>query len=196
MVIVGFEWYSEDSLKQLAWKARSGKDYKKRNDYLIEPDTDLSKRCMRDILGTKISLTTLLIKAVERHLEMKNIAYFIAGNSVIRSSFADTGTTNHTEGETAIIMGLSVCPISESLFVEICVDLFVLHLVQYGNINCSELFMKTLGLRVLHRYTCFLQVMLCQLYLLSMHSPGVTSVVSLPARAFLYEQNKNHGKFG
>ena len=47
----------------------------------------------------------------------------------------DTGITNHTEGETAIIMGLSVCSIS---------DLLVLHLAHYGNINCSELFKKTL----------------------------------------------------
>ena len=52
MVIVGFEWYSEESLKQLVWKARSGKDNKKRNDYLIETDSDLSKRCTRDIIGT------------------------------------------------------------------------------------------------------------------------------------------------
>ena len=83
------------------------KTIKERNDYLIEPDTDLSKRCMRDIIGTiptKISLTTLLMNAVERHLKMKNVAYFIAGNGVTRSSFADTGTTNHTEGETAIII--------------------------------------------------------------------------------------------
>ena len=53
MVIVGFEWYSEESLKQMAWKARGSKDKKKRNDYQIEPDTDLSKRCMKDINGQK-----------------------------------------------------------------------------------------------------------------------------------------------
>ena len=78
---------------------------------MIEPDTDLSKRCMRDIIGTiptKISLTTLLMNAVERHLKMKNVDYFIAGNGVTHSSFSGTGSTNHTEGETAIIMGLSM----------------------------------------------------------------------------------------
>ena len=65
---------------------------------------------MRDIIGTiptKISLTTLLMNAVERRLQTKNVAYFIAGNGTSRSSFAGTGKTNHREGETAIIMGLS-----------------------------------------------------------------------------------------
>ena len=28
MVIIQFEWYSEESLKQMAWKERSGKDKK------------------------------------------------------------------------------------------------------------------------------------------------------------------------
>ena len=53
----------------MAWKSRSSKDKgKKRNDYVIEPDTDLTKRCMKDIIGTtatKRSLTTLLMSAAE-----------------------------------------------------------------------------------------------------------------------------------
>ena len=53
IVIIGFEWYSDESLKAMAWKSRSSKDKgKKRNDYVIEPDTDLTKRCMKDIIGT------------------------------------------------------------------------------------------------------------------------------------------------
>ena len=72
IVVVGFEWYCEESLNKVsAWKSResSGKGGKKKNrvDYDIEPDTDLSERCMSDLLGTiatKKSLTKLLMNAV------------------------------------------------------------------------------------------------------------------------------------
>ena len=70
IVVVGFEWYSDVSLKAMAWESRQ-KGKKKRNNYIIEPDTDLSKRCMEDILGTtqtKKSVTTLLMNALENHL--------------------------------------------------------------------------------------------------------------------------------
>ena len=84
---------------------------------MLEPDTDLSKRCMRDIHGTiatKRSLTTLLMNAVEYHLQKQNIAYFIAGNGDTRSSFTGVGATNHKEGETAIIMDLSTLDLLEA----------------------------------------------------------------------------------
>ena len=75
--------------------------------------------------------------------KMKNIAYFFAGNSITRYSFADTGTTNHTKGEIAIIMGSSVGSLLNERVVVCGNDLFVLLLAHYENINCSELIMKT-----------------------------------------------------
>ena len=43
IVIIGFEWYSDDSLKSMTWRSRNSKGkLKKRNDYSIEPDTDLT----------------------------------------------------------------------------------------------------------------------------------------------------------
>ena len=101
VVVIGFEWYNNNSLNAMAWKSRKSKEKIKRNDYIIEPDTDLSKRCMHDILGT----TTLLMNTVESHLKNRNIAYFIGGNGVTLSSYVGRGVTNHMEGETTIIMG-------------------------------------------------------------------------------------------
>ena len=158
IVIIGFEWYSDDSLKSMVWKSRgSGCKEKKRNDYIIEPDTDLSKRCMKDIVGTiatKRSLTTLLMNAAESHLEKRNVGYFIAGNGIILSS-SGTGTTNHTEGETAIIMGLSTLMLQDKRVVVYGsdVDLFVLLLAHYQNIDCLEIYMKSLS-----GYTCITAV--------------------------------------
>ena len=47
MVVIGFEWYSTDSLKANAWLLRQNKDKDKkavrRVDYNLEPDTDLTK---------------------------------------------------------------------------------------------------------------------------------------------------------
>ena len=131
---------------------------KKRNDYVIEPDTDLTKRCMKDIIGTtatKRSLTTLLMSAAESHLRSRNLVYFIAGNGVIFSSDIEIGTTNHTEGETAIIMGLSMLRLHEKrvLVYGSDVDLFVLLLAHYQNIDCSEIYMKSLS-----GYTCITAV--------------------------------------
>ena len=159
IVIIGFEWYSDESLKSMAWKSRSSKDKgKKRNDYVIEPDTDLTKRCMKDIIGTtatKRSLTTLLMSAAESHLRSRNLVYFIAGNGMIFSSDIEIGTTNHTEGETAIIMGLSMLRLREKrvLVYGSDVDLFVLLLAHYQNIDCSEIYMKSLS-----GYTCITAV--------------------------------------
>ena len=85
IIIIGFEWYSEDSLKARAWKSRDSVKYlgKKRNDYIIEPDTDISKRCMKDILGTiatKKSLTQLLMNATESHFRKRNVLVFCCWN--------------------------------------------------------------------------------------------------------------------
>ena len=49
IIIVGFESYSDESLKFMAWRKRHGK--KLINDYNIEAATDISKRSMKDILG-------------------------------------------------------------------------------------------------------------------------------------------------
>ena len=149
IIVVGFEWYSDVSLKAMAWKSRQKGKKKKRNDYVIEPDTDLSKRCMEDILGTtetKKSLTTLLMNALENRLKERNVQYFIAGNGVILSSQAGHSATNHTEGETAIIMGLSSIGLLQKRVVVYGsdVDLFVLLLAHYQNIGCREMFMKSL----------------------------------------------------
>ena len=134
----------------MAWKSRSGKDKaKKRDDYIIEPDTDLTKRCMRDILGTtatKRSLTTLLMKAVEIHLKERRVGYFIAGYGVTLSSYTSRGVTNHSEGETALILGLSTWVLQEKHVVVYGsdVDLFMLLLAHYQNIDCSQIYMKSL----------------------------------------------------
>ena len=111
IVIIGFEWYSDGSLKSMTWRSRNSKGkLKKRNDYSIEPDTDLTKRCMQDIFGTtatKKSLTTLLMNASKIHLQNRNVGYFSAGNGVSFSSFPCDMANNYSEGETAIILGLS-----------------------------------------------------------------------------------------
>lgn len=152
-VIVGFEWYTEDSLKISAWKSRasSGKSQKKvkRVDYNIEPDTDLSKRCMADILGTistKKSLTKLLMNALVLHLRNRGVEFFVAGNGVTHSSHSGEGVTNHREGETSLIMGLCSMKLSDKRVV-VCgndVDLFTLLLGHYQEIDCLDLHMKSL----------------------------------------------------
>ena len=70
---------------------------------------------------------------------------------MIFSSDNEIGTTNHTEGETAIIMGLSMLRLREKrvLVYGSDVDLFVLLLAHYQNIDCSEIYMKSLS-----GYTC------------------------------------------
>ena len=154
MVVIGFEWYSTDSLKASAWQSRQnkgkGKKTVKRVDYNLEPDTDLTKRCMKDILGTvptKVSLTKLLMDAMVEHLKNRGVEYFIAGNGLTFSSCTGEGTTNHKEGETAIIMGLSSMKLQEKRVVVYGndVDLFVLLLAHYNNINCLDLHMKSLS---------------------------------------------------
>ena len=148
-VVVGFEWYSDASLKAMAWKSRQKSKKKKRNDYVIEQDTDLSKRCMEDILGTtktKKSVTTLLMNALETQLKERDVDYFIAGNGVILSSQFENSTTNHTEGETAIVMGLCSLELLQKRVVVYGsdVDLFVLLLAHYQNIGYREIYMKSL----------------------------------------------------
>ena len=66
-------------LKISAWKSKaSSKKFQKkanRVDYNTEPDTDLSKRCMADILGTisiKRSLIKLLVNALVLHLKNRD----------------------------------------------------------------------------------------------------------------------------
>ena len=142
MVIVGFEWYSDLSLKSMAWKSRQKGKKKKRNDYIIKAETDLTKRCMEDILGTtetKKSVTTLLMNALESHLKDRSIAYFISGNGTILSSQTGHGETNHTEGETAIITGLCSVDLRHKRVVVYGsdVDLFVLLIAHYQNIGCQ-----------------------------------------------------------
>ena len=51
MVIVGFEWYSDLSLKSMAWKSRQKGKKKKRNDYIIKAETDLTKDAWRTFLA-------------------------------------------------------------------------------------------------------------------------------------------------
>ena len=152
--MIGFEWYSTDSLKASAWKSHQNKDkgkkIVKRVDYNIEPDTDLTKRCMKDILGTiptKISLTKLLMNAVVEHLEKRGVEFFISGNGLTFSSSTGEGKTNHKEGETAIMMGLSSMKLKEKRVVVYgnAVDLFALLLYHYNNIDCLELHMKSLS---------------------------------------------------
>lgn len=151
IIVIGFEWYLENSLKSMAWKSRSSGDKKIRHNYVIESDTDLSKRCMADILGTiptKRSLTTLLMNEAEQNLKERNVAYIIVGNGTIISSYSpERDTTNHTEGETAIIMALSLLDVEEKHVVVFGndVDLFVLLLAHYQNINCAALYMKSLS---------------------------------------------------
>ena len=150
MVIVGFEWYSDLSLKSMAWKSRQKGKKKKRNDYIIKAETDLTKRCMEDILGTtetKKSVTTLLMNALESHLKDRSIAYFISGNGTILSSQTGHGETNHTEGETAIITGLCSVDLRHKRVVVYGsdVDLFVLLIAHYQNIVCQMMFMKSLA---------------------------------------------------
>ena len=151
-IVIGFEWYSNESLKARAWKSRDAKDKskgkaKKRLDYIIEPDTDISKRCMQDILGTittKKSLTKLLMEAVREHLQNRGVEYFLAGNGITYASEGE-GVTNHKEGETAIILGLSslgLCQI-RVLVIGNDVDLFVLLLAHYNHINCPDIYMKS-----------------------------------------------------
>ena len=154
IVVVGFEWYCNESLKASAWQSRQneskGKRKVKRGDYNIEPDTDLTKRCMKDILGTiptKKSLTTLLMNAMVDHLKERGVEFFISGNGLTFSSCSGEGTTNHKEGETAIIMGLSSLKLKDKrVFVYGSdVDLFVLLLSHYNNIDCLDLQMKSLA---------------------------------------------------
>ena len=119
-------------------------------DYIIEPNTDLTKRNMKDILGTiptKISLTKLLMDAVVEHLKNRNVDYFVVGNGIIFSSIrASEEVTNHKEGETAIILGLSTMDLKQRKVVVYGndVDLFVLLLAHYRNIDCKDLQMKSL----------------------------------------------------
>ena len=135
----------------MAWKARNNsKKIKKRNDYIIEPETDLTKRCMLDVLGTtttKRSLTTLLMNASQAHLKQRNVEYFIAGNGITLSSTECEKTNNHSEGETAIILGLSTMVLTGKrvLVYGSDVDLFTLLLAHYENIECTELFMKNIS---------------------------------------------------
>ena len=149
IVIVGFESYSEDSLKSMAWKNRHGKKQVK-NDYNIEAATDISKRSMKDILGTtntKRSLAALVMISVEVHLKRRNVKYFIAGNSQTKSSHYDQDdTNNHAEGETAIIIGLTVMNIEQKRVTVYASDsdLFALLLMHYSSFNCHELHMKSL----------------------------------------------------
>lgn len=155
LVVIGFEWYSDNSLKTMTWSSRKSTDkVKKRNDYVIEPDTDLSQRCMKDILGTtatKRSLTTLLMNAAEIHLQQRTVGYFIAGNGVSISSFPCCHINNHSEGETAIILGLSTMILHEKrvLVYGSDVDLFALLVAHHENIDCATIFMKSLS-----GYTC------------------------------------------
>ena len=104
--------------------------------------TDLSRTCMRDIIGiilTRISITTLLLHGSERHLKMKSVAYFSSRGEVTHSSFSDTGSTNHTEGKTAINMGLRMMSLLDKRVVVFGndVDIFVLLLAHYEFNNCS-----------------------------------------------------------
>ena len=150
IVIIGFEWYSDDSLKSMTWKSRNAKGKSKnRNDYVIEPDTDLTKRCMKDILGTTSTkrTLTLLMNEAKTHLQNQNIGYFIAGNGVSISSFPCDLTNNHSEGETAIILGLSTIFLRGKSVLEYGsdVDLFALLLAHYDNIDCANIVMKSLS---------------------------------------------------
>ena len=118
-------------------------------DYILDPDTDISKHCMQDILGTittKKSLTKLLMEAVLEHLKNRGVEYFIAGNGITYSSRNGEGVTNHREGETAIIMGLSSMDLRQKRVIVNGndVDLFVLLLAHYTHINCLEIHMKSL----------------------------------------------------
>ena len=63
IIVIGFECYSNDSLKSKAWKLchKESKIKAKQIDCNIEPDTDLTKRFMKDILGT-IATKTFLAK--------------------------------------------------------------------------------------------------------------------------------------
>ena len=128
-------------------KKRHGKKQVK-NNYNIEAATDISKRSMKDILGTtntKRSLTALLMISVEDHLKRRNEEYFIAGNSQTKSSHYDQDdTNNHAEGETAIILGLTVMNIEQKRVTVYASDsdLFALLLMHYSSFNCHELHMK------------------------------------------------------
>ena len=105
---------------------------------------------MKDILGTiptKISLTKLLMNSVVQHLKSRNVEYFVAGNGVIYSSMTGgEGVTNHKEGETSIILGLSTIELKKRKVVVYgnYVDLFVLLLAHYENIDCMNIQMNSL----------------------------------------------------
>ena len=80
-------------------------------------------------------------------LKNRGVEYFISGNGLTFSSCSGEGTTNHNEGETAIIMGLSSMKLQGKRVVVYGndVDLFVLLLSHYNNIDCLELHMKSLA---------------------------------------------------
>ena len=70
--------------------------------------------------------------------------FFIAGNGITISSSAGIRTTNHTEGETAIIMGLSRSMLREKgVLVDGSADLFLLLLPSYQKIYCAYLYQNT-----------------------------------------------------
>ena len=106
--IIVFEWHSNGRLKSKVWLSHQKKGISKAKqiDYNIEPGTDLTERCKKDIfmIATKNSLTKLLRNAIMQHFKILGVEYFIAGNGLIYSS-CTRGVTNHEKGEKAIILG-------------------------------------------------------------------------------------------
>jgi hypothetical protein len=76
------------------------------------------------------------------------VEYFVAENGITKSScYPEEMKNSHAEGETAIILGLSVMNVHQK---RITVygndsDLFAILVMHYSTINCEELNMKALS---------------------------------------------------
>lgn len=77
------------------------------------------------------------MNATVQHMKTQGAEYFIAGNGVTHSFCSGEGVMNHKEEETAIILGLSEMEWKQQKVVYGSdVDLFLLLLAHYDNIEC------------------------------------------------------------
>ena len=87
------------------------------------------------------------MNAVVQHLKTQRVGYFIDWNRLTHSSFSWEGVRSDKEGKTAVILGLSEMELKQQNVAVYGndVDLLVLLLAHYNNIDCLYIQMKSLA---------------------------------------------------
>ena len=162
-VVIVFDTYRDVSLKSATRDDRPiGKQNLRKvpRCFKIESETKIEKISMSEILApnqTKRSLTHFLMTAGRNHLVKRNVEYFIAGNSIILTSFQeDTIANNQEEADTLLISCLCILnPIDAVVVYSADADVFVLLLKHHDIILCKKIYMKLVSgvvdMTVLHQ---------------------------------------------